>query len=153
MQKGSDKKQLRPPQHQKRPGLEKRMKPQPVFDYPEIKGNNKLKDKIAFITGVDSGIGRAVAILFAKEGASIAISYLNETKDAKETKRIIEKVYNGACYLIRGDISKEKNCIGAVKEVVRQYGRIDILVNNAALHYENKDLATITTRELLKTFE
>ena len=108
MQKGSSKKQIRPPQHQKRPGLEKRMKPQPVFDYPEIKGNNKLKNKIAFITGGDSGIGKAVAILFAKEGASIAISYLNETRDAKETKRIIEKDYNGTCLFDPGRYFKGK---------------------------------------------
>ena len=108
MQKGSNKKQIRPPQHQKRPGLEKRMKPQPVFDYPEIKGNNKLKNKIAFITGGDSGIGKAVAILFAKEGASIAISYLNETKDAKETKRIIEKDYNGSVLFDPGRYFKGK---------------------------------------------
>jgi len=153
VQKGSNKKQIRPPQHQRRPGLEKKMKPQPVFDYPDIKGNNKLRNKIAYITGGDSGIGKAVAILFAKEGASVAISYLSETRDAKETKRIIEKDYNGTCYLIRGDISKEKNCIDAVKEVVRQYGRIDVLDNNAALHYENKSLEAITSRELMKTFE
>ena len=153
MQKGSDKKKLRPPQHQQRPGLEKRMHPQPLFDYPGIRGSNKLKDKIAFITGGDSGIGKAVAILFAKEGALVAISYLNETRDAKDTKRIIENDYDSSCYLIRGDISKERNCILAVKEVVKQYGKIDILVNNAAIHYENKSLETLTTRQLFTTFE
>ena len=153
MQKGIKKKNVRPPQHQQRPGLEKRMKPQPVVDYPEIRGSDKLKNKIAFITGGDSGIGKAVAILFAKEGARIAISYLSETKDARDTKRIIESDYGGTCHLIRGDISKEKNCIKAVKEVVKQYGKIDILVNNAAIHYENKSLETITNREMLTTFE
>jgi NAD(P)-dependent dehydrogenase (short-subunit alcohol dehydrogenase family) len=153
MQKGSKKKNVRQPQHQPRPGLETRMKPQPVFDYPGVKGNNKLKNKVAFITGGDSGIGKAVAILFAKEGARVAISYLSETKDARDTRRIIENDYNGACYLIRGDISKEKNCIKAIKEVVREYGKIDILVNNAAIHYENKGLEAITNREMLVTFE
>ena len=87
MQKGSEKKPVRPAQHQARPGLEKQMKPLPIFDYREIKGNNRLKNKIAFITGGDSGIGKAVAVLFAKEGATIAIAYLKEDKDAKETQQ------------------------------------------------------------------
>ena len=153
MQKGSDKKSIRPPQHQQRPGLEKRMKPQPVFDYPDIRGSNKLKNKIAFITGGDSGIGKAVAILFAKEGALVAISYLSETKDAMDTKRIIENDYDSACHLIRGDISKERNCIKAVREVVKHYGKIDILVNNAAIQYENKSLETLSTQKMMATFE
>jgi NAD(P)-dependent dehydrogenase (short-subunit alcohol dehydrogenase family) len=153
MQKASPKKQLRKPQHQNRPGSEQKMKPQPVFDYPEIKGNNKLKNKIAFITGGDSGIGKAVAILFAKEGADIAIGYLNEHKDAKETKEIIEETYRKNCLLIPGDIGKERHCISAVNKVIKQYGRIDILVNNAAIHYANKNLENLSTKELLKTFE
>lgn len=152
MQKGSTKKQVRPPQHQQRPGLEKRMKPEPVFDYPGQKGTNKLANKVALITGGDSGIGKAVAILFAKEGALVAISFLNEVEDANETRRIIEEEYNGTCLLIRGDISKEKNCINAVKKTAREFGRIDILVNNAAIHYESKSLEDITTRQLTKTF-
>ena len=153
MQKVSPKKQLRKPQYQNRPGSEQKMKPQPVFDYPEIKGNNKLKNKIAFITGGDSGIGKAVAILFAKEGADIAIAYLNEHKDAKETKQIIEETYRKNCLLIPGDIGREKHCISAVNKVIKQYGRIDILVNNAAIHYANKSLEDLSTKELLKTFE
>jgi NAD(P)-dependent dehydrogenase (short-subunit alcohol dehydrogenase family) len=153
MQKTSPKKQLRKPQHQARPGLEQKMEPNPIFDYPEIKGNNKLKNKIAFITGGDSGIGKAVAVLFAKEGADIAIAYLNEHKDAKETKLIIEEQYKKKCLLISGDIGKERHCIGAVNKVVKQYGHIDILVNNAAIHYVNKSLEELSTKELLKTFE
>jgi NAD(P)-dependent dehydrogenase (short-subunit alcohol dehydrogenase family) len=153
MQKGGKKKPVRPPQHQPRPGAESRMHPQPIFDYPEKKGNNKLKDKIALITGGDSGIGKAVAILFAKEGADIAIAYLNEHKDAKDTKRIIEEEYGRKCLLLPGDLSKEKHCITIVKKTQKEYGRIDILVNNAALHYENKSLETLSTRELLRTFE
>lgn len=153
MQKGSTKKPVRPPQHQARPGLEKKMKPLPVFDYPELKGNQRLKNRIALITGGDSGIGKAVAVLFAKEGANIAIAYLNEDKDAKETQQYIEDNYGRRCLLIKGDLSRETNCKNAVKKTIRQFGRIDILVNNAALHYENKSLAELTTRELVKTFE
>lgn len=153
MQKGGTKRQVRKPQHQRRPGQEYKMQPQPVVDYPQKPGTGKLKGKIAFITGGDSGIGKAVAILFAKEGADIAIAYLNEHKDAKDTRRIIEESYKGKCLLLPGDISKEKHCSDVVKKVIAEYGRIDILVNNAALHYENKELTDISTRELLKTFE
>lgn len=153
MQKANPKKQVRKPQHQRKPGLEKKMEPRPVSDYPEKKGSGKLKDKIAFISGGDSGIGRAVAILFAKEGADIAISYLSEHADAKETCDIIETQYKRSCLLLPGDLRKERNCINAVKKTVKEYGRIDILVNNAAVHYENKDLQELSTDEMLATFE
>lgn len=152
MQKGKPNRRVRRPQHQSRPGTEKKLKPHPVFDYPEKEGTNKLKGKIAFITGADSGIGKAVAVLFAKEGADIAIAYLNEHKDAKETASIIMKKYNRKCLLIPGDLGNEKHCRDVIKKTVKEFGRIDILVNNAALHYENKRLADLTTRELLKTF-
>jgi NAD(P)-dependent dehydrogenase (short-subunit alcohol dehydrogenase family) len=153
MQKANSSRHIRPAQHQNRPGIEKNMKPQPVFDYPELKGSNKLKNKIALITGGDSGIGKAVAILFAKEGADIAIAYLNEARDARDTQKIIEVTYKRRCLLIRGDLSKEKHCMMAVKNTIKSFGRVDILVNNAALHYENKSLETIATRKLLRTFE
>lgn len=152
MQKGKPKRRLRRAQHQPRPGIERKLKPQPVFDYPEKKGTNKLQGKIALITGADSGIGKAVAVLFAKEGADIAIAYLNEHKDAKDTAAIIQKKYKRRCLLIPGDISNEKHCTTVIKKVIKEYKRIDILVNNAALHYENKSLEELTTRELLKTF-
>jgi NAD(P)-dependent dehydrogenase (short-subunit alcohol dehydrogenase family) len=152
MQKASPKKQIRRPQHQRKPGLEEKMQPRPVYDYPEKKGSDKLKGKIAFITGGDSGIGRAVAVLFAKEGADIAISYLNEHSDAKETRKIIEIRYNKSCLLIPGDLGKERNCINAVRKVIKTYGCIDILVNNAATHYENKELEKLSSDILLKTF-
>jgi NAD(P)-dependent dehydrogenase (short-subunit alcohol dehydrogenase family) len=152
MQKGKSKRQVRNPQHQPRPGIERKLKPQPVFDYPEKKGNDKLKGKIALITGADSGIGKAVAVLFAKEGADIAIAYLKEHKDAKDTAEIIKEKYNRKCLLIPGDLSNEKHCKTVVKKVIKEFKRIDILVNNAALHYENKNLEELTTRELLKTF-
>src|SRR6266550_3158390 len=140
---GKPKKQIRKPQHQRRPGLEKKMQPKPVFDYPWKKGSNKLKGKIAFITGGDSGIGKAVSILFAKEGADIAIAYLDEHSDAKETKKIIEEQYGKKCLLIPGDLSRERHCITAIKKTIKQYKRIDILVNNAAKHYEHKTLDEI----------
>jgi NAD(P)-dependent dehydrogenase (short-subunit alcohol dehydrogenase family) len=153
MQKGGSKKEVRPPQKQPRPGIEQKMKPRPVFDYPDVRGSDKLKNKVALITGGDSGIGKAVAVLFAKEGAAIAIAYLNEDRDAKETKKYIEQNYGRPCLLIRGDLSREANCIRAVKQTVREFSRIDILVNNAALHYENESLEKLSTKELLKTFE
>jgi len=152
MQKGGTKRKIRPPQHQPRPGMEKKMKPRPVSDNAIEGGSGKLKGKIALITGGDSGIGKAVAILFAKEGADIAISYLNEHKDAKDTQTIIESQYNRKCILIPGDISKEKHCIAVVKKTIREYRRINILVNNAAIHYENKTLLELTTKEMMKTF-
>jgi len=153
MQKGGKKKALRPKQHQSRPGSETKMKPQPVFDNPSVKGSNKLLNRIALITGGDSGIGKAVAILFAKEGADIAIAYLNEHKDAKDTAAIIENRYGRKCILIPGDLGKEAHCRTVIKKVIREFGHIDILVNNAALHFENKELQDLTTKELLKTFE
>jgi len=153
MQKGGSKKEIRKPQHQPRPGLENKMAPHPVFDYSNIPGGYKLKNKIAFITGGDSGIGKAVAILFAKEGADIAIAYLNEHSDANETKRIIEEQYGKKCLLIPGDLSKERHCIAAVNKTIKKYKRIDILVNNAAKHYLHKTLEELTTKELIKTFE
>jgi NAD(P)-dependent dehydrogenase (short-subunit alcohol dehydrogenase family) len=153
MQKTNPKKEIRPPQTQRRPGYESRMKPEPVYDYPEQKGSGKLMNKIALITGGDSGIGKAVAILFAKEGADIAISYLNEHSDAKDTRQIIEERYGRTCLLIPGDISKEAHCNSVVNKTVKKYGRIDILVNNAALHYETKSINDITTARLKKTFE
>lgn len=153
MQKASKKKELRPPQNQRRPGLEKKMKPHPVFDFPEIKGNNRLAGKIAFITGGDSGIGKATAILFAKEGADVVIVYLSETSDAKDTKQIIEESYKRSCLLIKADLSKEINCIAAIEKTVKKFERIDVLVNNAALHFENESLGTISTKELMKTFQ
>src|SRR5262245_37262766 len=107
MQKGGKKKALRPRQHQPRPGSERKMKPHPLFDDLSYKGSNKLLNKIALITGGDSGIGKAVAILFAKEGADIAIAYLNEHKDARDTADIIQTRYGRNCILLPGDLGKE----------------------------------------------
>jgi NAD(P)-dependent dehydrogenase (short-subunit alcohol dehydrogenase family) len=150
MQKGNPKEPLRSPQHQDRPGSEQEMNPKPVSDIDEPV--QKLKDKIALITGGDSGIGKAVAILFAKEGADVIISYLNEHEDAEETKRIIEEKYGRSCELVPGDISQENICKEVVQKAIAIHGRIDVLVNNAAIHYESKSLEEITSEQLLKTF-
>jgi len=152
MQKANPKKRLRKPQHQSRPGIESKMKPHPVFDDPAMHGSGKLRGKVAVITGGDSGIGRAVAALFAKEGADIAIIYLNEHGDAKETRQIVES-YGRKCLLIDGDIAKEKFCISAIKKIKKKFKRIDVLVNNAAIHYEHKSITEIQTKQLIRTFE
>ena len=152
MQKASPKKVIRKPQHQSRPGKEYLMQPVPVTDNIEAR-HAKLRGKVALITGGDSGIGKAVAILFAKEGASIAIAYLNEHQDAEETKEHIEFTYKVDCILLPGDLSKEKSCISAVEKTIKHYGKIDILVNNLAIHYEQKSLMDISAKQLLKTFE
>lgn len=120
-----------PKQHHAKPGHESEINPAPLFDAPHYKGSEKLKDKVAIITGGDSGIGRAVAVLYAREGADIGIIYLNEHKDAKETKRAIEKE-GRRCVLIAGNVTNAKFCQKAVKQIVDQLGGLDILVNNAA---------------------
>jgi NAD(P)-dependent dehydrogenase (short-subunit alcohol dehydrogenase family) len=153
MQKGAASKKIRPPQKQTRPGIESKMKPVPVTDYPHKAGSGKLDNKVALITGGDSGIGKAVAILFAKEGANIAIAYLSETSDARDTARIIEQQYGRECLLIKGDLSKEKNCATVIKMTIQRFSRLDILVNNAAIHFENKDVRDISTSALRKTFD
>lgn len=152
MQKANKKKPIHPPQRQAKPGMEYKMKPVPVSDDPAVKGTGKLFGKVALITGGDSGIGRAVALLFAKEGADIVISYLNEHKDAAHVQNIIKEEYNRECLTLAADISKEKNCTTLVAKVIKKFGRIDILVNNAAIHNEAKSLEEISTKQLEKTF-
>ncbi|MES2775485.1 MAG: SDR family oxidoreductase [Bacteroidota bacterium] len=151
MQKGGDKKPIRKPQHQNRPGKEFKMEPVPEF-LPAAT-LQKLAGKTALITGGDSGIGRAVAVLFAMHGADIAISYLNEDKDAIETAAIIQTQYQKECLLLAGDISKETLCKKIVQKTAAKFGKIDVLVNNAAIHYEAKSLGELTTDNLLKTFQ
>lgn len=152
MQKSNPKKQIRQAQHQNRPGKEFKMKPQPVYDIKKVQGSGKLTGKVVLITGGDSGIGKAIAVLFAKEGADIAIVYLNEHKDADDTKKNVEE-YGQKCLLISTDISKEKNCMSVISKVFKNYKRIDIVINNAAIHYESKGLGDITTDHLLQTFK
>jgi NAD(P)-dependent dehydrogenase (short-subunit alcohol dehydrogenase family) len=153
MQKGTKKRELRKPQHQSRPGRESLMQPKPVSDDPEVRGSGKLKGRVALITGGDSGIGKAVAILFAKEGADIAIAYLNEHNDAKETAAIIEKTYGRRCLLIPGDIRSNTHCKKIAKKTIDVFGKLHILVNNAAVHYEDGSLEKIDDDEMLRTFE
>jgi NAD(P)-dependent dehydrogenase (short-subunit alcohol dehydrogenase family) len=145
-------KKIRPPQHQKRqPGRQSRMRPQPKSGASDYVGSGKLRDRVALVTGGDSGIGRAVAVLYAKEGADVAIVYLNEHKDARETKRLVE-AQGRKCLLIAGDIGQEKFCRAAVAETKRALGRIDILVNNAAEQHPQESITKITERQLERTF-
>jgi NAD(P)-dependent dehydrogenase (short-subunit alcohol dehydrogenase family) len=145
-------KKLRPPQHQKRrPGREYKMRPRPKSGASDYLGCGKLRDRVALITGGDSGIGRAVAILFAKEGADVAVVYLNEHKDARETKRLVES-QGRKCLLIAGDIGRERFCQTAVKQAKRDLGRIDVLVNNAAEQHPQESITKITEKQLEKTF-
>ncbi|MES2430274.1 MAG: SDR family oxidoreductase [Bacteroidota bacterium] len=151
MQKANPKKIIRKPQHQSRPGLEYKMSPVPVTEVQQATAG-KLTGKIAMITGGDSGIGKAVAILFAKEGADIVIVYLNEHSDAKATQQIIEDTYKRQCIIIPGDLSKESFCKKAVAKTINKFKRIDILINNAAVHYQSDGLQSIDTKQLTTTF-
>jgi NAD(P)-dependent dehydrogenase (short-subunit alcohol dehydrogenase family) len=141
-----------PPQHQEQqPGLEHQMSPKPVAVDPKYTGSGKLRGKVALITGGDSGIGRAVAIAFAQEGADVALSYLNEHKDAEEAKRLVEE--RGArCELFPGDIGYEDICRELVRQVMEKFNRLDILVNNAAEQHERQSLEEITAGQLERTF-
>ncbi|MBE9124790.1 MULTISPECIES: SDR family oxidoreductase [unclassified Coleofasciculus] len=141
-----------PPQSQeKKPGLESEMTPQPMYDNPNYQGSGKLRGKVALITGGDSGIGRAVAVLYAKEEADVAIVYLNEHEDAQETKRLVEE-QGQKCLLIPGDISGEKFCQEAVQKTVDEFGKLDILVNNAAEQYLENTLEDIDAERLGSIF-
>ncbi|ASS87990.1 NAD(P)-dependent oxidoreductase [Geobacillus lituanicus] len=141
-----------PPQHQTRqPGLQTEMNPQPVTIKDSYKGSGKLKNKTAIISGGDSGIGRAVAVHFAKEGADVAILYLNEHEDADETKRLIEQE-GRRCLAIAGDIGDEAFCKEAVKQTIEAFGKLDIVVNNAAEQHPQPNFLNITAAQLEKTF-
>ena len=120
-----------PAQHQRKPGKESKLDPAPRFLAPDYKGSAKLEGKVALISGGDSGIGRAVAVLFAREGAQIAIAYLSETQDAEETRRHVENE-GSECLLLPGDVRDAGFCADAVARTVRRFGQLDILVNNAA---------------------
>lgn len=141
-----------PPQTQKRqPGKESKMKPQPDFEPKMDRTEGRLEGKIAIITGGDSGIGRAVAVGFAEEGADIVIVYLEEHEDAKKTAKEIEKIGRSAL-LIAGDVSKESFCKKVIQKTIDKFKKIDILVNNAAVQYETESPTEITKEQLLKTF-
>ena len=139
-------------QTQSPPGKEFQMDPEPIYDNPDCKGFGRLKGKVAIITGGDSGIGRAVAVAYAKEGAKVVIVYNIADKDADDTKKIIEQ-YNGQALLIKGDIGNSDFTKQLVKEVIATYGQLDILVNNAAEQHPQKNLEDITDAQLEKTFK
>ena len=145
------KKTGQPPQVQEhQPGRESEMSPQPEY-LPKYPGVGKLKDKVAIITGGDSGIGRAVAVAMAREGALISILYLDETDDAEETKRLVENE-GGQAILFSGDIADEMFCWESVERTFEEFGRIDILVNNAAEQHEIEDPAELSSEQLERTF-
>jgi NAD(P)-dependent dehydrogenase (short-subunit alcohol dehydrogenase family) len=151
-QKVQKKETERPPQHQEeQPGMEYKLKPRPKADDPSYRGSGKLEEKVALITGGDSGIGRAVAIAFAKEGADVAIAYLNEHKDAEDTKSMVEE-HGRSCLLLAGDIGDEEFCRNAVQETVEKLKRLDILVNNAAVQFPQESVVDISADQLMTTF-
>ncbi|MCD2185399.1 SDR family oxidoreductase [Rhizobium sp. GN54] len=142
-----------PKVHQKKPGFEKALPLQPLYDAPFYRGSEKLKDKVALITGGDSGIGRSVAILFAREGADVAIIHLDEREDAETTRAAVEK--EGArCVVIKGDVKDSEFCRRAVEQTVQQLGGLDVLVNNAAFQLHTGDIEDLSDEhfdETLKT--
>jgi NAD(P)-dependent dehydrogenase (short-subunit alcohol dehydrogenase family) len=141
-----------PDQQQKQPGREYKMMPQPEIIRPDYKGSEKLKSKIAIITGGDSGIGRSVAVHFAREGAHIAIVYLEENEDALETKKLVEKE-GTKCLLLKGDLRDQEFCVSVVQDCVAEYGKVDILVNNAAVQFPKDALMDIGSEQFKETFE
>ena len=128
------------------PGMEYVMRPLPIFDNPNYNGSGKLKDKVAIITGGDSGLGRACSIAFVKEGAKVVIPYYNETRDANDTKEYIEKL-GGECLLIKGDITDHQFCKEIVKRTIDRFGKIDVLVNNAGVQYQQDTLDAISDEQ------
>ena len=145
-------KQTLPPQHHDRqPGLETDLEPQPRAEDPGYRGSGKLDGKVALITGGDSGIGRAVAILFAKEGADVAIAYLDEHEDAEATKRRVEEL-GRRCLTFPGDLGKEAWCREVVARTVEELGRLDVVVNNAAEQHPTESIEDITEEQLERTF-
>jgi NAD(P)-dependent dehydrogenase (short-subunit alcohol dehydrogenase family) len=144
--------QQRPPQHQdQRPGIESEMVPLPKAEDTKYQPSGKLRDKVAFITGGDSGIGRAVSLLFAKEGADIAIVYYNEHEDARETLKQVEQE-GRRCLLIAGDIGDESFCQQAIAQTVREMGKLNCLVNNAAEQHPQEHIRDISAEQLERTF-
>lgn len=141
-----------PAQHQQRqPGLESQMAPQPQPIRPDYRGSAKLKDLVAIVTGGDSGIGRSVAVHFAREGADVVVAYLNEHEDAEETKRLVE-AEGRRCRLFAGNLGIEAFCRALVEETIQEFGRLDILVNNAAEQHVTEKLEDITSDQLEGTF-
>src|SRR6266403_6106526 len=142
--------QPRQRQHQQ-PGREHKMRPRPKTQDETYRASEKLRNKVAIITGGDSGIGRAVASAFAKEGADVSVVYLEERKDANETKHLVEE-HGRKCLLIEGDVGQEDLCRKAIDQTVKTFGRIDILVNNAAEQHPQDSIEEISEKQLERTF-
>lgn len=142
---------LQPKQTQDFPGVESQMQPHPQDENFDYKASEKLINKIAIITGADSGIGKAVAIAFAKEGANVVVSYLCEDEDAQKTKARIEEL-GRSCLLIKGDISDNQHCKDIVNQTIQEFGRIDILVNHAGEQYQTNSIQDITEEKLEHIF-
>jgi NAD(P)-dependent dehydrogenase (short-subunit alcohol dehydrogenase family) len=152
MAEKKSKQKTEPPQAQnQQPGLQSEMTPQPVSEDPNYRAAGKLQDKVAIITGGDSGIGRAVAIAFAKEGADICVAYLSEHKDARETKKQVE-AEGRQCLLVPGDLGDEAHCRKVVQKVVKQWGKLDVLVNNAGEQHPQESIEEISAEQLERTF-
>lgn len=140
-----------PPQNQEQPGHEWLMNPPPIFDYAGYEGSGKLKGMTALITGGDSGIGRAVAVAYAKEGADLAIGYLNEHRDAEDTKHYVER-FGVRCLLLPGDLRNPATSTAAVMNTMDAFGRLDILVNNASVQNYTKSILNVSDEQLENTF-
>ncbi len=139
-------------QHQEKPGREAELEPAPMYEAPAYKGSEKLRDMVALITGGDSGIGRAVAVLYAREGADVAIAYLDEHDDAEETRRAVE-AEGRRCIAIAGDVADPAFCEAVVKQTVDMFGRLDILVNNAAFQEHVNALEELTEEHFDRTIK
>jgi len=143
---------LFPKQHQAKPGIESRLTPAPMYDAPFYRGSDKLKGKVAIVTGADSGIGRAVCVLFAREGADIIALYLSEQQDAEETRRAVE-LEGQQCLLITGDVRKRAFCRKAVARAVQHFGKLDVLVNNAAFQVHTAKFVDLTEEHFDQTLK
>ncbi len=141
-----------PTKAQDAPGTEREMTPKPDHGEDSYKGSGKLAGKVALVTGADSGIGRAVALAFAREGADVAIAYLSEDHDANETRRLVEAAGRRAL-LLRGDITDEQHCAQLVERTVQELGKLDVLVNNAAFQTTHQDITEFTTEEFDRTYK
>ena len=141
-----------PPQHQNRqPGIESEMTPRPQAERREYRGSDKLRDKVAIVTGGDSGIGRSVAVLFAREAADVAIVYLNEHGDAEDTRRLVTQE-GRRCLVISGDVGDESFCREAVEKTLQEFGHLDVVVNNAAEQHPQQSIENISAEQLERTF-